>query len=261
VTATLGSLSPSFSLTNQAMPAYTVTTLTDDAARPANCNDTSSGAPSYSSCSLRDAIAAAALIAQTSISPATTALMPTINFSNSLGLSAGSPGVYSVKVNGALKITANMDIVGPGASLLNIDGGKAAQVFSIKGSNVTASISGLTIANGYSDDSRGGGIDLESGTLTVGNSTFSGNTSSFGGGVDSTSTMTVSNSTFTGNSASEGGGIENIGTLTVNNSTFSGNTASMGGGIGNRLATLMVSNSIFSGNTAAASSSGGDLRE
>ena len=40
----------------------------------------------------------------------------------------------------------------------------------------------------------------------------------------------MSNSTFSGNSATYGGGIFNGGTLTVSNSTFSGNSADDGGG-------------------------------
>ena len=63
------------------------------------------------------------------------------------------------------------------------------------------------------------------------NSTFSGNHSTqddgAGGGIFNGGTMTVGNSTFSGNSAADGGGIYNYGTLTLSNSTFSGNTASV----------------------------------
>ena len=50
----------------------------------------------------------------------------------------------------------------------------------------------------------GGGIRNDGGTVTVSNSTFSGNSAGYGsGGIDNDGggTVTVSNSTFSGNSA------------------------------------------------------------
>jgi hypothetical protein len=108
----------------------------------------------------------------------------------------------------------------------------------------------------------GGGIS-NTGTLTISNSTLSGNTAGFsGGGIVNGGALTVSNSTLSGNTArgpgsgnigSVGGAIFNGGTLTVSNCTLSGNTATAGGGIGHSFfGTLTVSNSTFSGNTANA---------
>ena len=54
-----------------------------------------------------------------------------------------------------------------------------------------------------------------------------------GGGIYNIGTLTVMNSTFSGNSAGGGGGIFNAGTLTVTNSTFSGDSGSYGGAIYN----------------------------
>ena len=75
-----------------------------------------------------------------------------------------------------------------------------------------------------------------------------------GGGifVNQDGTLTVSNSTFSGNSANDhGGGIRNAGALTVSNSTFSGNNAALnGGGIYMRYGAAQVSSSTFSGNSA-----------
>jgi hypothetical protein len=144
----------------------------------------------------------------------------------------------------------DLRIDGPGAGVLAIDGNNQARAFSIA-SGVKATIEGLTIKNGSS--SYAGGID-NGGTLTVSNSTLSGNSASFsGGGIDNGGTLTVSNSTLSGNSASEyGGGIYNgeTGTLTVSNSTLSDNSAYLGGGISNFHGTLTVSNSTISGNSA-----------
>jgi hypothetical protein len=61
-------------------------------------------------------------------------------------------------------------------------------------------------------------------------------------------TLTVTNTTVSGNSGLAGGGISNGGTLTVSNSTVSGNTAtSDGGGIWNS-AMARVSSSTITNN-------------
>lgn len=96
----------------------------------------------------------------------------------------------------------------------------------------------------------GGGIDVDDGTLTLVNSTVTGNTSDSSGGIDSdfgTITLigsTVSNNTVAGGTACQGvgscaGGIWNFGgTLTLIDSTVSGNTATRrGGGIVNQTPT------------------------
>jgi CSLREA domain-containing protein len=155
----------------------------------------------------------------------------------------------TITLNSALpSITGNLDLFGPGATILTVSGGGSSAVGSVftVSSTANAAISGITIANGNS--SGGGGI-ISSGTLTVSNSAFSGNNSPYGGGIYSVSgTLIVTNSTFSGNSASNaaGGIYFNNGTLAVTNSTFSGNT---GGGIIIDLGTLTVNNSILTGDT------------
>jgi hypothetical protein len=104
----------------------------------------------------------------------------------------------------------------------------------------------------------GGGI-YNSGSLTVSDSTLSGNsTSGDGGGIYNTGSLTVSGSTLSGNSAVDGsgGGITNFGTLTVSDSTLSGNSAASGGGIYNT-GGLTVSGSTLSGNSATSYYFGG----
>jgi predicted outer membrane repeat protein len=143
-----------------------------------------------------------------------------------------------------------------GGGLITISGGNSVVVF-VKDS-VNFTVQNLTIANGYSSGSFGGGgiVSYNSGTLTVTNSTFSGNSSAGiddGGGIASygNGPLTVTNSTFSGNTAGgRGGGIFNTsGTLTVTNSTFSSNSATGGGGIFNVTSgPLTVTNSTFSSN-------------
>jgi hypothetical protein len=103
------------------------------------------------------------------------------------------------------------------------------------------------------------GIDNESGTVTVGNSTVVGN----GGGISNGGTLMVSNSTLSGNSGNNGG-IYNVGTLTVSNSTLSGNSAAgSGGGIYNNgtLPVTLTSVTLTGnrGNLAGGSYHGGGL--
>jgi hypothetical protein len=151
-----------------------------------------------------------------------------------------------------------LTITGPGAANLTISGNNAHRVMQVN-SGKSLALSGVTIANGRDDYDGGGGIYNNQGTLTVTNSTFSGN-SAFaylyegGGGIyNNQGTLTVTYSTFSGNNSGRGGGIyNNEGTLTVTYSTFSGNNAEYGrgGGIYNDEGTLTVTYSTFSGNNA-----------
>ncbi|MCY2972613.1 MAG: hypothetical protein NTZ30_18380 [Planctomycetota bacterium] len=153
-----------------------------------------------------------------------------------------------------------LTITGPGASTLTISGdngvsGRNFRIFDIASAG-NLSISGVTVS-GAIITNRNGGAFLNAGTLTLTNSTISGNTTgSSGGGIYNGGTLTVTNSTISGNTTgSSGGGIYNGGTLTVTNSTISGNTASNGGGgINNSRngGTLTISNSTLSGNIATA---------
>jgi CSLREA domain-containing protein len=266
--AVTGLPSVNFSLTNTAMPHYIVTSLVDDVTGvPGNCsNQNLNGATLDNDCNLRDAIAAASAVAQTTVTPLTTSLMPTITFvatlctaytgstcNTTITPAVGNAGTYNVTTGGTLTISKNMNITGPGANLLSIDGGKTVGVFNVK-NLITVSISGLTIIGGNTG-SGGGGI-FNAGTLTVTNCTFSGNNAGdFGGGIQNRFILTVTNSTFSGNTAGVGGAIENDDAMTVTNSTFSGNTAigpdsRGGGGIMNDYAGMILTNSTFSGNTA-----------
>ncbi|WP_287284042.1 Ig-like domain-containing protein [Okeania sp. SIO2G4] len=113
-------------------------------------------------------------------------------------------------------------------------------------------VNNTTISNNIATNAElsGGGIDND-GTVTVTDSTISGNTSGFdGGGIYNNGTATVTNSSISENVASRfGGGIANDSTVTVTNSTISGNsTNASGGGIAND-STVTVTNSTISGNS------------
>lgn len=101
---------------------------------------------------------------------------------------------------------------------------------------------------------EGGGIFSQN-TASIANTTFSDNTATiFGGGaiVSAVGTMTVADSTFTGNTGPGGGAIDNDSTVNVSDSTFSGNTAgSNGGGAIQNFGTVNITYSTLSGNSSA----------
>jgi hypothetical protein len=93
------------------------------------------------------------------------------------------------------------------------------------------------------------------GTLTVTESTVSGNATGDdgnGGGILNSDTLTLNNSTVSGNVGFFGGGILGEGSSTINNTTVSDNTGLFGGGVfmfggGGNVTTLK--NTIVAGNT------------
>jgi len=181
-------------------------------------------------------------------------------------------GPVTITLSAEKVITAEMgETTVEGGGLVTLSGGGTVRVFHVNAGG-TLDVRNLTIANGSAPyvANVGGGIYNE-GTLTVINSTFTGNSANGGGGISNEGgTGTVTNSTFSGNTALDGGGILNIlnGTLTVTNSTFSGNSAHLGscagvpcGGSGGAIliqdGTVTVTNSTFSGNSAGGAGGGG----
>ena len=162
--------------------------------------------------------------------------------------------------SGELLLGRSLTIAGPGAMNLTISGNNTYRVFEVA-SNVTVTISGLTITAGSNTSSTGGGGVFNQGTLTINNCGILGNVSGPGGGICNAATVTINNCTIAGNiSYSQGGGIWNgafgtggpTSTAIVNNSTVIGNTVSagLGGGIYNLTgANLTVNNSTITENT------------
>jgi predicted outer membrane repeat protein len=155
----------------------------------------------------------------------------------------------------------NIAIQGPGAGSLTVEpaaGASFASAIVTVDAGQTASLSGLTVANGTA-----GGI-YNQGTLTVANSAIVNNQSSayhVGGDIANFGgTLTVSLSTISGNSATlSGGGIANFGgTLTVTGCSIYGNSAFAGGGIANASGLLTVTGSCIYGNSATQSGGGID---
>ena len=128
-----------------------------------------------------------------------------------------------------------------------------------EGEDVTAELSGFTVTRGASPS---GDCIRNDGTLALRNSTVtrcsalgipSDFANSSGGGVlNIASTLTLTNSTVSGNilDSGNGAGVNNaLGTVTLTNSTVSGNRASDGGDIVNHSdATLTLTSNIVDGN-------------
>jgi hypothetical protein len=217
-------------LSNQ---TYTVGT-TSDTSGAASVTDCTTAA--NTTCRLRDAIGFATSGTDTVVFNAT--------------------GRGVITLTGTLTLGTSVTISGPSSGAgVTVSGGRAVGVFVVS-SGATASISNLTIANGNA--ANGGGI-LNNDTLTLTNSTLTGNhAGGNGGALLNNGALSVTNSSFSGNSATAGGAIFNDGTLTVTNSTLNGNTvtgsgASGGGGLALHTGTATLTNTILAGNTAAGS--------
>ncbi len=192
----------------------------------------------------------------------------TINFAAALNGAA----ISLSGANGTLNISKNLTIdasaLGNGVTL---QGNNSFGILSIA-SGLTVILNHLTITGGTASSGNGGGILVQSSTLTVQNCTISGNTAVAGGGIaaSGTSNVTVQNSTVSGNTSTGrgpndgGGGIEVSGTgstLTVQYSTVSGNTSTVGKGGGiyflsSSGGTLTVQYSTISGNSSASYGAG-----
>jgi hypothetical protein len=153
-----------------------------------------------------------------------------------------------------LDVTQNLTIDGAGEGITVNGGGN--RVFAISSSAVAA-INGLTITGGDASATGIGGGIYNRGSLSLSNSTVTGNSAQMGGGIynDQFGTMTMSGDTVNNNTATggNGGGIFNYGTMTVINCTIAANhTSNLGGGIANDGA-LNVDNSTVAYNAVKGS--------
>jgi len=185
-----------------------------------------------------------------------------------------SPGTYyeNIRFNGKNNITLTstnpLDPVVVESTIIN--GNQKGACIVAENGEKDIVISGLTITNGSgrSKDSctSGGGVYASGSTVTITDSTISGNRAASygsGGGVCaySSSIVTITNSTISGNSAYyDGGGVYAYSsTVTITDSTISDNTATSnnGGGVYASVSTVTITNSTISGNSAYYHGGGG----
>jgi hypothetical protein len=146
------------------------------------------------------------------------------------------------------EISKSLNITGPGAEQLSINGGFIADINRRRIFHIfsgTVNIDGMTITGARG--TSGGGIS-NAGTLNLTNSVISDNGNAFGGILNS-GTLIVAGSAIVGNFGTALGGVYNAGTAHIINSTISGNATLYGGGIYNS-GTLTVTNGTITNNRA-----------
>jgi Calx-beta domain len=127
---------------------------------------------------------------------------------------------------GQLDITDSLTVSGPGESALTVSGESLSRVFGIAGAP-TVVVANLTVANGRTTDSPGGGLFVAGGTVTLDHVTVTGNSAAGSPGVYDH----IYGSYSVGQGL--GGGLYVAGgTLTLDQSTVSGNQAVGGQGWG-----------------------------
>ena len=238
-------------------PQFIVNTTADDSPTPSNC--TTLGG----TCTLRDALAAAAAAGSGSISFAKAVFPGT----------APSPVIQTLS---ALVIPSNTTITAPAPvasapqQTVSVESGYFDAVFRINAGTTNAAFSGLFLTQGppsYAGASNG---VISGGSLTITNSAIA----AFGGGLDPGSaifndqagTLTLIHTTLYGNQSGEengytdGGALYNAGSATLINSDISlnGGRYTSGGGIYN-VGTLSLLNTTVHNNSISDGGKGGGV--
>lgn len=171
-----------------------------------------------------------------------------------IGLANAQPGTDVILFDGALSgqtitlsgthltVTDDLEIAGPGATQLTIDGAGLSRLFLIDGVSsgpIDVAVSGLTLAHGAAsgvtaNDRLGGAVFNDGARLDISSAKFLENTATNGGGglYNAGGTVTISSSRFEDNTASAGGALATVGGhVTVSDSHVSGGEAQYGGGL------------------------------
>jgi parallel beta-helix repeat protein len=173
-----------------------------------------------------------------------------------------------------LAVADGVAITGPGGGAITISGQDTVKIFYLNAAGTPdITISGLTLVHGHGD--HGGAVfEKQAAHVTLDNDIISDNTStSWGGAVagnDTGNSMTITNSTLSGNTAGNAGGalyLDESTSVSIDSSTFSNNTGGMtnsgrGGGalyFNTINGPTTISNSTFTGNTGGTSGDGGAM--
>ncbi len=198
--------------------------------------------------------------------------MMTVTDSVFTGNSVTDPNPYSLtSFGGAVVNTKNgvLTVSGGTFSANSAVQGGAIATFIDYGSEDTANLTVMDSAFSGNTSTYGGGIYIQTGTedkTEVSGTDFSGNTASYGGGAicQCFGLLTVTGGTFTANSAGNDGGAIAVWdsgktAASVSGATFDSNTAAYGGAISHTWASvaLMVSNCTFTANGGDTTLQGG----
>ncbi|MCC6179625.1 MAG: right-handed parallel beta-helix repeat-containing protein [Chloroflexi bacterium] len=179
-----------------------------------------------------------------------TGLYGDLDILDSVVISGAGPGQTVVQIGNGLLFDRILDVVAPGIAVV---------------------LEGLTVTGGQTGPGtdQGAGIFNRGATLTLRNSTVSGNHASFrgGGGLANNGTATLTDVTMSGNSAqgpAGGGGIYNTGALTGTRVIVAGNGSGPrnkveccgdGGGIAN-LGTMILTDAVVADNSSGGNAGG-----
>ncbi|VAW32475.1 hypothetical protein MNBD_CHLOROFLEXI01-3291 [hydrothermal vent metagenome] len=200
-----------------------------------------------------------------------TALDAALSGGGSVSFNCG--GSHTITLTSEKTITSSTTLDGGGQ--ITLSGSGSTRLFNLQ-NGATLALQNITLQDGFSS-SNGGAIYVERlSTLTLSNSAINNSTAANGGAIalngwgsgDAGGTLTVTDSSFSGNistaAAIPGGGngggalyITGGSTATISSSTFSNNQSVNGGGIHILGANLTVTDSIFNGNVADNSAGGG----
>jgi uncharacterized repeat protein (TIGR01451 family) len=158
-----------------------------------------------------------------------------------------------------LELTKNVTITAPAAGITINGNGQSNVLFVERG--ITASLTGITITNGYSSDD-GGGISND-GNLTLTNCTVTNNLAQQDGGaiLNKLGSLILTDTTINSNQCyGNGGGIDNIdGTVTITGGSIeNGFLGGSGGAVYNDGGTVTVSNASIETNNAVGNGGGID---
>ena len=221
-----------------ATTTLTVDSLADGAAVAADCTT-----PVVDSCSLRDALAAAA-------------------DGDVITFESGLVGTITLS-EGMLDINAGLTLTGAGSASITIDANSASKVFYIRSAASDVTISGLSIINAIDSPIYAQNI----GDLALTDVNVSGNSGPYGGAlyISNEGAFTLTDSTISNNTASSGGGgvylYAEVTSAVITNTTISGNTSGKdGGGIkANFPGDLTIIDSTISNNTVDNNDDGGGV--
>ncbi len=197
-------------------------------------------------------------------------------FNGTVNFNSGLSGAITL-TTGNLPIGKNLNIVGPGAFQITVDGNNAFQIFNVP-QGVTVNVTGLTLNRGVSAfpgfPNAFGGAIYNVGSLNLANVVISNSAAvavaglaGRGGAIYNQGGMSLTNVLITNNIAQpsglnfgSGGGIyngPNSGGMTLTNVTINANSSGFGGGIANDTSPIVITNSTIAGNSAGSGSGGG----
>ncbi|HEX9000675.1 MAG TPA: choice-of-anchor Q domain-containing protein, partial [Blastocatellia bacterium] len=182
----------------------------------------------------------------------------------------GGPGTNRVfSIEAGTPVTLNdVTLTGGNGTGTSFGGNGFGGAIFVRNANTTFNLNRCRVTGNTAPNSGGGLLSTINAVVNISDSSFDNNTAAgAGGGLQNESaTMTVRNTTISGNTANSsdfgGGGIRqtSTGTLTLTNATLTNNTAvGDGGGLRHSSGTVTVRNTIIAGNTDALGGNAPDI--